>query len=86
MLNNFFVYKRGFVLFVFVYLVLLILIVLRREKKTENNPANSPIFTYKSKPGGTMRPDRFKLTPVTELLSSAATRCGKRIPESRRTK
>lgn len=55
-------------------------------KKTENYVANSPIFTYKSKNDGTMRGDRFKLAPVTELLSAAATRCGKKdlcVPENK---
>ncbi len=56
------------------------------SEKKQNNAANSPIFTYKSRIGGTMRGDRFKLTPVTELLSAAATCCGKRISVSRRTK
>lgn len=47
---------------------------------------NCPVFTYKSKSDGTMRGDGFELTPVTELLSAAATCCGKSIPVSLRTK
>lgn len=42
--------------------------------------------TYKTEIDGTLRGDRFKLAPVTELLSAAATCCGKRISVSRRTK
>lgn len=55
-------------------------------KKKKRLGANSPNLIYKPSIDSTMRGDRFKLTPVTELLSAAATCCGKkdrRVPENK---
>lgn len=47
---------------------------------------NSTTVSYKSKIDGTMRGDILKLASISQLLSRAATRCGKRMSVSQRTK
>lgn len=68
----------------FIYLVCLCMLVCANS--IAPYVANPTTFSYKSKIDGTMRADSFKLAPVSELLSAAATCCGKRISVSRRTK